>query len=82
VATCGSCGAAIRWAITPAGKRMPIDREPVADGNVEITGHTGDGTPRVRVLGKTEIGQPTLEGDRPRFVSHFATCPNAGRHRR
>ena len=26
--TCRSCGAAILWAVTPNGKKMPLDAEP------------------------------------------------------
>lgn len=37
---CASCGAPITWAITPAGKRMPVDAEPTPNGNVELT-HLG-----------------------------------------
>ena len=36
--TCRSCGAPILWRETHAGRRMPIDPEPVADGNVVIEG--------------------------------------------
>jgi hypothetical protein len=33
---CRSCGASIEWAITPNGKKMPLDKEPVADGNILV----------------------------------------------
>jgi hypothetical protein len=35
VSRCRSCGAAIRWATTVNGKRMPVDDEPVPDGNAD-----------------------------------------------
>ncbi len=28
---CAGCGASILWAFTPAGKRMPLDAEPLTD---------------------------------------------------
>ena len=65
--TCRSCGAPIDWAVTAAGKRMPLDVERRDDGNVTFD---PDGTARVVPVGK---------GSR---VSHFATCPNAQSHRR
>jgi hypothetical protein len=55
---------------------MPLDEMPVADGNVVVR-KTIDGQVAV-VLGRTEEPDP-LEA---RFKSHFATCPNAERHRR
>lgn len=69
---CRSCQAPIRWKLTEAGKRMPIDRDPVPDGNVVLL--DGD---RVHVLHADEVAD-----DVPRYVSHFATCPNARGHRR
>lgn len=30
MSTCRSCGAEIVWAVTPAGKMMPLDAKPVA----------------------------------------------------
>ena len=64
VSTCRSCGAAIVWAKTTTGKSMPLDAEPVPDGNIVL--HEG-------------VAYVTGTGDRK---SHFATCPNAARHRR
>lgn len=73
MAKCFSCGAEIVWALTEKGKRMPVDAEPVADGNLELDVRTD---PPLAIV----HGQPTLDGG-PRYVSHFATCPNADRHR-
>lgn len=68
--TCRSCRAPIRWAHTQKGHRIPLDPEPVEGGNlVEVAPGI------VRVV---EPGDPSGA----RFVSHFATCPNAGAHRR
>lgn len=73
---CASCGADVFWAITPAGKRMPVDPNPVPDGNVAIyRDHLG--ALRARVL---RAGEQPSAYER-RGVAHFATCPHADRHR-
>lgn len=83
-ATCRSCHAAVVWVVTTAGASMPLDPEPRADGNIEMTGRTrrtkqGGMAPEVSYV-------PTqgalIASDEPRYVSHFATCPNAEQHRR
>ena len=64
---CRSCSALVRWTVTAAGKKMPVDAEPKANGNIEIVG----GIARY-VKAESEVA---------RFWSHFATCPNAASHR-
>lgn len=69
VSRCRSCGAEIRWVQTITGKNVPIDAEPVDDGNITLE----------RVLGQERAvvnGQPSLVGG-PLYVSHFVTCPEA-----
>lgn len=81
---CRSCGQRIVWVWTEAGKRMPVDPDPVQDGNVRSL--RGDGqlfeSALVEVVprdsGDTLFGAVT----EPRYVSHFATCPQAADHRR
>jgi hypothetical protein len=77
--SCRSCKAPIVWARTEAGKNMPLDANPTTgapaifvDGNVEITGHTGN-QPLVKVHGTPADGLSR---------SHFASCPNRAQHRR
>jgi len=81
MAQCRSCGARIIWALTPAGRRMPIDAAPADGGNVILHMPREPGAePTCTVVGKHS--QPALFGDDgPRHTSHFATCPNADRHR-
>lgn len=93
-ATCRSCHTPIRWAITEGNhKRIPLDIEPTADGNIVETGDIDAATkaPIVRYLKKAE--RPTMfpslalmvggqTPDSARYVSHFATCPNADEHRK
>jgi hypothetical protein len=73
MAKCNSCRAEIRWVTSQGGKKMPIDAEPVSDGNLEIR----DGV--ARVLTKAEL---SMLPDGPRYKSHFATCLNANAHRK
>jgi hypothetical protein len=83
MSTCGSCGARIRWATTVNGRRMPVDDDPVPDGNLVLS-DPAPGAYAPAVSQYVEPDQPTLFGDHdaPRFVSHFATCPDANKHRR
>lgn len=77
---CRSCGAPIRWAVTATGKRIPLDPEPVDGGNVLLHEPIDGGESIATVVGKAPA--PSLFGDdAPRYVSHFATCPNADQHR-
>ena len=66
---CRSCGAPIEWAVTDAGKMIPLDADPVPEGNLVVEA----GKSRARTV------------DDPGVVfwrTHFATCPNADEHRR
>lgn len=70
-AECRSCHAPVRWCITAAnGKRMPIDPEPVPDGNVWIVRIEG-GMPVVGVA-LSAAGVPPTEA--LRYQSHFVSC--------
>jgi hypothetical protein len=75
LAVCRGCGAPIRWAATAAGRRLPLDPEPAADGTV-VLGPTGT----AHVLPARGRGDvpPEVERYRP----HWATCPRAGDFRR
>lgn len=77
MSACRSCGAPVRWVITSRGKRMPLDAEPVDDGNV-VLDMSDRNDPVAIVVPPEQI----LVEDGPRYVSHFATCPNADQHRR
>lgn len=88
-APCLACGAQIIWAIVESsGLRMPVDPDPVEDGNVLLSvvpsGRArrvgagkvfcAPGTLLARVVRKDE----EVEAGRPRRRPHFATCPKAG----
>jgi hypothetical protein len=81
MSVCQSCGASVTWVLTEAtGKRMPLDPEPVDNGNLQIVASRSGG-PVVRYVGQTPKGYVAAK-DGPRYVSHFVTCPNAAQHRR
>lgn len=67
---CRSCHAEIVWARTVKGKRIPVDKAPVSDGNITLH-PTMDGPPTAIVH-----SQPPL-GDERLYVSHYVTCPDA-----
>lgn len=67
---CRSCHAPIVWAKTTRGNRIPVDPDPVENGNLVF--ETSDLYRRVRYV---------TPGDGT-HVSHFATCPNSRAHRR
>jgi hypothetical protein len=67
---CRSCDAPIRWVKTTTGKRMPLDAEPVPDGNL------------VLVDGVATVVDADAAGTRERYTSHFSTCPQAKSWRR
>lgn len=74
--TCRSCGAQIVWIKTTSGKSMPC--------NAGLIRFARGGGPETFVTaeGKVERGKRDPAGDRAGYISHFATCPNADRHRR
>ncbi len=70
--TCRSCGASIMWAVTSKGRKpIPLNPEPVEGGNIVL--HRG-----LAIIEKN--GERFGDGE-PHYVSHFATCPNAAKHR-
>ncbi len=75
---CRSCGAAVIWTVTHKGRKMPVDAEPVPNGNI-----------RLRPEGDKVIAEypgkehpSLLEDDRKRYVSHFATCDHSDEWRK
>lgn len=77
-AACRSCHAPIWWAtVDNTGGLMPVDDKPTPDGNLAVR-RDPNGDLYARVI--TDAA-PLRDGER-RGTSHFATCPNAGAHRR
>jgi hypothetical protein len=59
-------GAAIIWAVTAAGKRIPLDAE--SEARFVLDDPLPGPTPAVHVVAT--------------YQTHFATCPHAAAHRR
>lgn len=59
----------MRWERTAAGKPIPLDPEPTPTGNLAF-----------RDDGRVVAAAGCPPGDR--YVTHFATCPDAAEHRR
>lgn len=78
-ARCKTCQAPVVWGTLPSGKRMPVDPEPVAGGNVVVV--SGNDGPELQVLNRDQVQKRRNLGLRAR-TSHFATCPQAKAHRR
>lgn len=77
---CRGCGASIVWIQTSAGRSMPCDAEPVSYR--EKAGAPGKiVTPNGMVL-SCELDVQPEEATGVGYVSHFATCPQAGKFRR
>ncbi len=72
--SCRSCGAPIYWALTEAGKRMPVDADPSPAGTCVLT--LEDRGLRVAVLTDHALDFARRNG-RALRTSHFATCPDA-----
>lgn len=81
MSACSSCGEMIIFARNAkTGKTMPLDAEPNATrGNVYVTG--AGKTMAATVLSVALAQQFRAEG-KLLYLSHFATCPRADRHRR
>lgn len=80
MARCKACGREIVYIKMASGKTMPCNVPPVR--------YTGEAAlqrrPDTLVTedGRIDFGYVTEDGDREGYVSHFATCPEAGRFRR
>lgn len=77
---CRSCCAPVLWTITEAGERMPVDPDPVADGNLVLSVRlAGTDAEHLRSRAFAPLFDRHLQAHR--FRSHFASCPNADQHR-
>lgn len=69
---CRSCDAEIFWVTTEAGKSMPLDALPSADGNVMVSRPAGK--PVAAVLAGLFLAE-ARESGRVLYMPHHATCP-------
>lgn len=66
----------MRWVRTRAGKAMPVDVAPAANGNVALLGDNG-----CEVLAGADLEAAHAQG-RQLHLSHFATCKDGAAWRR
>lgn len=72
-ARCRSCNAAVVWAVTHKGTPVQVDPEPRPDGNIRL--EEGADKTVAHYIKKSDTQSLFDEG--PRYVVHFATCPQA-----
>lgn len=77
---CRTCHSSIVWAQTTGGKRMPVDAAPSAGGTV-VLAEQGPGLPPLAMVLHTEAERDTAPAA-SLHTAHFATCPQANKHRR
>lgn len=82
-ARCRSCNAPVIWTVAKTGRRMPVDAEPAEGGTVALIRYPTepDRPPGAIVLGGVMLAD-AIEQEQQLHKSHFATCPNASKHRR
>lgn len=68
---CKSCNAAILWCLTTTGAKMPVDQRQSPNGNLILEYDSATDSTLARHV-------PAGTGT---HLSHFATCPNADKHR-
>lgn len=78
MANCRSCGAAIVFVESKAGKHIPCDPEVVTADECDV------GDKLVTEYGEVIRVTGNRDDDFGLYgrISHFATCPNASEHRR
>lgn len=76
--TCKGCGARIIWIRTANGKQIPCDPERIP---YRTDLHNGD-LKLIDPVGRLCVGFLDVDSDRYGYVSHFATCPVAGKFRK
>lgn len=72
-ATCSSCSEPIIWCRTETGKRMPVNVEPIPEGNLVLSPGP---LPTVR-----SVSRAGREPGQRLYVSHFSSCRQADKHR-
>jgi hypothetical protein len=73
-----ACRAPVFFARTVKGARVPLDAAPAGDDVPSQHTYWLDGEGVAHPLGK---GEAAPDG-KPRYLSHFRTCPDAGRFSR
>lgn len=78
MANCKSCGAEVLWVkLVPTNRLNPLNPTPTRAGNIRMLGTR---KAVAKVLGKDDLATAALASEEL-YTSHFATCPNATKHR-
>lgn len=77
---CRSCGERIRFVRMKSGKSMPVN-ESLVNYKLEYNGKDKIVTPNGEIVSCIS-GVEIAEADGYGYVSHFATCPDARKHRK
>jgi hypothetical protein len=75
---CKSCDRPIVWCKMSSGKNMPLDPEPVADGNLVRMASVESG----RAVFHAVVYRADKHEGFKRYRSHFVSCPQADQHRK
>ena len=79
---CAECGSAIIWALTEAGRRMPVDLEPRAGGRFELFAeYFPDGEPVEAGIHRVRTRPEERPASSPAWWPHWATCARRPRRR-
>jgi hypothetical protein len=74
---CQGCAAPILWARwAESGKAVPVDAQVTPQGNLVLSVSASTGQVTAATF------SPEAHRGRNRYVAHFATCPQAKKHRR
>ena len=77
---CRSCGAAIIWSETITSRLMPLDAEPVKEGNI-VLGLRKNLPPLALYQTEQQLERLREKGELL-YMSHFVTCPQASKWRK
>lgn len=71
---CRGCGRLVQWRLTPANKRMFLDAAPTQETTRGVYALTG--------AYQCEPYDPDVHAGQPRYMNHWATCPERERFRK
>lgn len=73
---CHACGVPIVWAMTDAGRRMPVNAAPIAGGELELFAeYFPDGEPVDPGVQRVRMRPADRPPSSPAWRGHWLTCP-------
>jgi len=67
------------WTVTEKGRRMPVDADPVEDGQFVLIEHLGSAD--ILAVHKSKADNYRGQHDGNLYMPHHATCPNVDQFR-